>query len=197
MSDWVASIQGYLAALRSAGARAEVAGDGLRQSVLPAPTRRGLEELGGIHGQSAPRRRFGRRARECDRKRGCRRDSVSRYSTAWMPKIAFAMMSINAVKGVEIGAGFAQREPKGQRASRRDHAAGLSLQQCRRRVGRHFLGPGHPGEHRAQADLQHHRAGPIDRPGRQSRRGGHHRTARPMCRTASHAHRRGACWRWC
>ena len=39
-------------------------------------------------------------------------------------EIAYAMMSINAVKGVEIGAGFAAVAQKG-RAFRRDHAGGF------------------------------------------------------------------------
>ena len=42
--------------------------------------------------------------------------------------IAHAMMSINAVKGVEIGAGFAQRRAAGHRAFRRDDAAGLPVE---------------------------------------------------------------------
>ena len=57
--------------------------------------------------------------------------------------IAYAMMSINAVKGVEIGAGFAAVEQKGSAASRRADAARLPLQQRRRRARRDFLGSGH------------------------------------------------------
>jgi chorismate synthase len=49
--------------------------------------------------------------------------------------IAYNMMSINAVKGVEIGAGFCRRRPKGHRALGRDGSAGLSVQQCRRHLG--------------------------------------------------------------
>jgi hypothetical protein len=55
--------------------------------------------------------------------------------------LAAAMMSINAVKGVEIGDGFAGRA-EGQRASRRDDAATASCQQpCRRHPRRHFQRP--------------------------------------------------------
>ena len=83
--------------------------------------------------------------------------------------IAYAMMSINAVKGVEIGAGFAAVEQKGSAASRRTDAARLSLEQCGRRAGWHFLGPGHRRQHCAQAHFQHHRARPDDRCRRQRR----------------------------
>ena len=41
-------------------------------------------------------------------------------------ELAAALMSINAVKGVEIGDGFAVGRAEGQRASRRDDAARVS-----------------------------------------------------------------------
>ncbi len=70
--------------------------------------------------------------------------------------IAKAMVSIPAVKGVEIGAGFACRRPLGAGEQRR-HAdegrpAGVSVQQRRRRAGRHFHRPGHRRPRRDQAD---------------------------------------------
>ncbi len=52
--------------------------------------------------------------------------------------LAHAMMSINAVKGVEIGAGFASVEQRGIAASRRDDAAGLPVEPRRRHAGRHL-----------------------------------------------------------
>ena len=56
--------------------------------------------------------------------------------------IAHAMMGINAVKGVEIGAGFARRAAR-HRAWRRDDAAGLRQQQRRRRPRRDLDRAGH------------------------------------------------------
>ena len=88
--------------------------------------------------------------------------------------LASAMMGINAVKGVEIGAGFKSRRAARLRASRRTDADGLQEQSRRRRARRHLLGPGHRGEPRAETDLQHHAAGRDHRPprprGRRSRR---------------------------
>ena len=51
--------------------------------------------------------------------------------------IAYAMMGINAVKGVEIGAGFASVDAARHHARRRAHARGLRQQQRRRRARRH------------------------------------------------------------
>ena len=53
-------------------------------------------------------------------------------------EIAYALMSINAVKGVEIGAGFACVTQQGSRARRRDDAAGFPVQQRRRHPRRHL-----------------------------------------------------------
>ena len=57
--------------------------------------------------------------------------------------LAHAMMGINAVKAVEIGAGVGVGRAAWQRASRRTHAHGFPEQQRRRHSRRHFLGPGH------------------------------------------------------
>ena len=72
--------------------------------------------------------------------------------------IASALMSINAVKGVEIGAGFvaAQLHRRGER--RRDahgqrRPPGVPLQQCRRHPRRHLDRPADRRPLRGQADL--------------------------------------------
>ena len=72
--------------------------------------------------------------------------------------IAAALMSINAVKGVEIGSGFgaAQDPRRGER--RRDahgerRQAGVSVQQCRRDSGRHRHRPADRRALRGEADL--------------------------------------------
>ena len=57
--------------------------------------------------------------------------------------LAYAMMGINAVKGVEIGAGFARGRAARHRALRRDDAAGLPLQPRRRHPRRHLDRAGH------------------------------------------------------
>jgi chorismate synthase len=69
--------------------------------------------------------------------------------------IAYAMMGINAVKGVEIGAGFACVAAKGQRARRFAHPHGFCGQQRRRCAGwhQHRARPG--GEHCHQAHQLH------------------------------------------
>ena len=58
--------------------------------------------------------------------------------------IAYAMMGINAVKGVEIGAGFASVTQRGTTHGDALTPAGLQVQQRRRRAGRHQhrAGPG-------------------------------------------------------
>ena len=67
--------------------------------------------------------------------------------------LAHAMMGINAVKGVEIGAGFARRRADGHRALRRDDAGGLPVQPRRRHPRRHLDRAGHRRHARGQADL--------------------------------------------
>ena len=81
--------------------------------------------------------------------------------------LASAMMGINAVKGVEIGAGFRAVEQRGSEHRDELDAAGLQEQSCRRRARRHLLGPGHRGEPCAEAHLQHHAAGRDHRCSRQ------------------------------
>ena len=90
--------------------------------------------------------------------------------------LAHALMSINAVKGVEIGAGFRVVEMRGTENRGRNHARGLCREQCRRRPGGHLVGAGHPGGHRAQADLQPAPAGTEHRHRRQPGGGGDPRT---------------------
>ena len=56
-------------------------------------------------------------------------------------ELAAAMMSINAVKGVEIGDGFASVAQSGTRASRRDDARRLPVEPRRRHPRRHLHRP--------------------------------------------------------
>ncbi len=59
--------------------------------------------------------------------------------------LAHAMMGINAVKGVEIGAGFGVVAQRGSEAPRRADAGRLHRQPRRRRARRHLDRPGHRG----------------------------------------------------
>ena len=82
--------------------------------------------------------------------------------------IAYAMMGINAVKGVEIGAGFASDRPARQRARRRTDAGGFPEQQRRRHSGRHFHRAGHRGAYVAikpTSSIRARRGVPSTRPG--------------------------------
>ena len=83
--------------------------------------------------------------------------------------IAHAMMGINAVKGVEIGAGFAVGRAARHDARRRADARGLRQQQRRRRPRRHLDRPGHHRLARDQADQLDPQPAPLDRPRRASR----------------------------
>ena len=84
--------------------------------------------------------------------------------------IAYAMMSINAVKGVEIGAGFAAVAQKGTEHCDEMTPEGFVTQQRRRHSGRHLHRPGHRGERRGEAHLQHPAAAALDRQARRARR---------------------------
>ena len=105
--------------------------------------------------------------------------------------IAAAMMSINAVKGVEIGAGFASIAQKGS-----EHGDEMTPQGFLSNNNGGVLGGISTGQDvtrldRAQADLQHPAAAAHDR---HARRGDHrrdHRPARPLRRHPRDADRRG------
>ena len=84
-------------------------------------------------------------------------------------EIAYAMMSINAVKGVEIGAGFAAVSQKGTEHSDEITPGGFLSNNAWRHSGWNFHRPGHCREHRRQTHLQHSARAPLDRQGWQSR----------------------------
>ena len=73
--------------------------------------------------------------------------------------IAHAMMGINAVKGVEIGDGFAVVEQKGSEHRDEMTPTGFASNHAGGILGGHFVGSGYRGEHGPQAHLQHHGAG--------------------------------------
>ena len=132
------AIQGYLAQLGPLRARAEVARRRRTTIRSSAPTRRGSTELETYMDEL---RRSGDSV-------GAR---VNVIATGVPPglgepvfdkldaDIAHAMMGINAVKGVEIGAGFAAVEQKGSEHRDEMTPAGFLSQQCRRRARRHLL----------------------------------------------------------
>ena len=77
--------------------------------------------------------------------------------------IAYAMMGINAVKGVEIGAGFASVTQRGTKHGDSLTPERLSHQQRGRRAGRHQHRPGPRGLDRDQAHQFDHQPARIDR----------------------------------
>ena len=110
-------------------------------------------------------------------------------------ELAAALMSINAVKGVEIGAGFGAAELSGEENADEmrmgNHGARFPVQPCRRHSGRHLHRPAGGGAFRGQADL----VDPVAAPhrGSQRRRHRHHDQGppRPLRRHPRGAGRRG------
>jgi len=90
--------------------------------------------------------------------------------------IAFAMMGLNAAKGVEIGAGFASVAQRGSQHGD-ELTPGASSATTPAASSRHFLGPGHRGVGGDQAHFQHRHRAPFHRPHRQGYRRRHHRPA--------------------
>ena len=84
------------------------------------------------------------------------------------------MMGINAVKGVEIGAGFAAVAQKGTEHGDEMTPEGFLTQQRRRHPRRHLHRPGHRGQYRRQADFQHPTAAAFHRQARRADRGRDH-----------------------
>ena len=112
--------------------------------------------------------------------------------------IAHAMMGINAVKGVEIGAGFAVVAQRGTTHGDELTPEGFREQQRRRRARRHLDRPGHHASRIAIKPTSSIRsAAPLDRPRRQGDDG---RDASAATTPASASARRRSprrCWRWC
>ncbi len=104
--------------------------------------------------------------------------------------LAAALMSINAVKGVEIGAGFASVAQKGSDASRRDDARRFPLEQRRRHPRRHLERAAGRRVDRAEADVEHPDSGPHARSRRRAGRGRDQRPPRSLRRHSRDADRR-------
>ena len=83
-------------------------------------------------------------------------------------ELAAALMSINAAKGVEIGAGFAAAALRGEENADEmrigNDGAVVPLQPRRRHPGRHLHRPGRRRPLRVQADLLDPHAAPDHRP---------------------------------
>ncbi len=110
--------------------------------------------------------------------------------------IASGLMSINAVKGVEIGAGFAaaaslRRGERRRDAHRPRRRARVPHQQCRRDSWRHLDGPTHRRALCGEADLVDPRAPPHHRRRRQRDRNLDQRPSRSLRRHPRRADRRG------
>ena len=89
-------------------------------------------------------------------------------------ELAAALMSINAVKGVEIGAGFGAAELSGEENADEmrmgNHGAELPVQPCRRHSRRHLHRPAGGGAFRGQADILDPVAAPHGGPQRRRHR---------------------------
>ena len=152
-----AEIRGALIQIGSAGDRARPLGlgGGRPQSLLLARRRdgRALEQSCST-GCARPGPRPAPSSRSLPA--ACRRGWAHPIYGKLDADLAAAMMSINAVKGVEIGAGFAAAALTGE-ANADEMRMGngrvdLRLQQCRRHPGRHLHRPGHRRSLRGQAD---------------------------------------------
>ncbi len=110
--------------------------------------------------------------------------------------LAGAIMGINAVKGVEIGAGFRRGVTVGRGQCRRDahgqrRQAAVSLQPCGRHPGRHLHRTAGGRALRRQADIVDPHAAQDGRPLRQRDRGLHQGPPRSVRAAARRADRRG------
>ena len=151
-------IHGYLAQMGPLRARAARTRRAPIDNPFFCPDPARMQETRGPHLADCARRAI-RSARASPwSPRACRPGSGEPVFERLDADLAGAMMGINAVKGVEIGAGFRCRGAARFRASRRAHAGGIQEQPRGRRARRHLLRPGHRGEHRAQAHLEHHAA---------------------------------------
>ncbi len=103
--------------------------------------------------------------------------------------IAHALMSINAVKGVEIGAGFECVAQKGTEHRDEMTPAGISQQSCRWYPRWHLQWPGHPCQHCTQAHFEYPHPGTNSRHRWPACGSSDDRTTRPLCRHPRHAHR--------
>ena len=91
-------------------------------------------------------------------RRACRSGWASRCIDRLDADIAQAMMGINAVKGVEIGAGFASVAQRGSVHGDEMTPEGFAGEQRGRRAGRHFERAGHHRIDRDQTDVEHSHA---------------------------------------
>ena len=111
-------------------------------------------------------------------------------------ELASALMSINAVKGVEIGAGFAAAELTGEDNAdemrrRPGRRAGVFVEPRRRRAGGHIDGPADHRALRGEANLVDPHAAPHHRQRRRRDRDCHQGPPRSMRRHQGRAGRRG------
>ena len=105
--------------------------------------------------------------------------------------IAYAMMGINAVKGVEIGAGFASVSQRGTTHGDSLTPQGFASNNAGGVLGRHHHGARPGGEYCHQAHQFHHYAARLHRCARQPHRSDYQRPPRSLCGYPRHAHCRG------
>lgn len=106
-------------------------------------------------------------------------------------ELAAALMSINAVKGVEVGDGFAVVAQHGTEHRDEISETGFFVKPRRRHPRRHFHRAASGRVGGVQADFEPALARAQPGHGRPARRSGHHRSPRPLRGRARHAHLRG------
>ncbi len=105
--------------------------------------------------------------------------------------IARALMSINAVKGVETRRRLRRRAAARYRTSRRNDNGRILEQQRRRCAGRDLHRSGHRRKHGAEADIELAAAGAQSQRTRRRSGSRHHRAPRSVCGYPSHTDRGG------
>jgi chorismate synthase len=105
--------------------------------------------------------------------------------------IAHAMMGVNAVKGVEIGSGFATVQERGSFHGDELSPQGFASNHAGGVLGGISTGQDLVGQHRHQAHQFDPHCQGLDRPQRRRHQRRHARPARPLCGHPRHAHCRG------
>jgi chorismate synthase len=149
-----------------------------------------------LHGRAAQERRLGRRAPRVE---------ASGVPPGWGEplydkldaEIAYAMMGINAVKGVEIGDGFGVVAQRGSEHGDETHPDGFASNHAGGVLGGISTGQDLVVRIAIKPTSSIRRPSRQHRPRRRAHAGGDLRPPRPLRRHPRHADRRSQCWPWC
>ena len=123
----------------------------------------------GVHGRAAARRRFDRRADQRRRERACRAGLGEPVFDKLEAELAHALMSINAVKGVEFGDGFKCVEQRGSEHRDEITPDGFKKNSSGGTLGGISTGQDILVEYRVETDIEHSGAGQYRRYARATR----------------------------